>query len=170
MTEKKSLLNFSEYVLLQGFQRLCKTENFIVRFKNWTVSISALCWTVCGRTQRKSATSSSIYGRCFSMPRPLSAIIIRPLWRMTWQAAHLRQRSRTTPIHSDRAKACNHPQPQKGGFFIIAQHQRMQKLSTTTKRTLRGSFRTRADSTTDNRAKLSGGKKKFNENVIEIWA
>jgi hypothetical protein len=46
----------------------------------------------------------------------------------------------------------------------------MQKLSTTTKRTLRGSFRTRADSTTDNRAKLSGGKKKFNENVIEIWA
>jgi len=33
---------------------------------------------------------------------------------------------------------------------------------------LRGSFRTRADSTTDNIAKLSGGRKKFNENVIEI--
>ena len=31
MIEKKSLLNFYEYVLLQGFQRLCKTENFIVR-------------------------------------------------------------------------------------------------------------------------------------------
>ena len=39
-----------------------------------------------------------------------------------------------------------------------------------TKRTFRGSFRTRADSTTDNRAKLSGGRKKFKENVIEIWA
>ena len=46
----------------------------------------------------------------------------------------------------------------------------MQKLSAATKRTLRGSFRMRADSTTDNRAKPSGGRKKFNENVIEIGA
>ena len=33
------------------------------------------------------------------------------------------------------------------------------------KKTLRGSFRTRADSITDNRTGLSGGRKKFNENV-----
>ena len=34
-----------------------------------------LSLTVCGRIQPKSATSSSIYGRCCSMPRPLSATI-----------------------------------------------------------------------------------------------
>ena len=42
----------------------------------------------------------------------------RPLWLTTWQAAHLRQRSRTPPIHSNRAKACNHPQPQKEDFIM----------------------------------------------------
>ena len=31
-----------------------------IRDRNWTASISALCLTVCGRTQRKSATSSNI--------------------------------------------------------------------------------------------------------------
>ena len=34
------------------------------------------------------------------------------------------------------------------------------------KRTLRGSFRTRADSVTGNKARLSGGRKKFNVNFI----
>lgn len=42
----------------------------------------------------------------------------RPLWLTTWQAAHLRQRSRTPPIHSNRAKACNHPQPPKEDFIM----------------------------------------------------
>ena len=46
-----------------------------------------------------------------------SAIIIRPLWLTTWQAAHLRHRSRTTPIHSNRAKACK----QQKEDFIMAQ-------------------------------------------------
>ncbi len=34
MIEKKSLLNFYEYILSQGFQRLYKTENFIARLLN----------------------------------------------------------------------------------------------------------------------------------------
>ncbi len=41
----------------------------------------------------------------------------------------------------------------------------MRKLSATTKRTLRGSFRTRADSITGNRTKRNGGRKKFNVNI-----
>ena len=40
------------------------------------------------------------------------------------------------------------------------------KESATTKRTLRGSFRTRADSTVNSKEKLSGGRKKFNVNFI----
>jgi len=36
------------------------------------------------------------------------------------------------------------------------------------KRTLRGSFRTKADSITDNKTKRNGGRKKFNEKVIEM--
>ena len=40
-----------------------------------------------------------------------------PLSPMTWQAAHLRHRSRTTPIHSNRAKACK----QQKEDFIMAQ-------------------------------------------------
>jgi len=45
----------------------------------------------------------------------------------------------------------------------------MRKLSAITGETLRGSFRTRADSTINNKAGLSGGRKKFNGNSIEIW-
>ncbi len=54
----------------------------------------------------------------FSMPCPLSAAAALPLPPMTWQAAHLRRRSRTTPVHSNRSKACNHPQPQKEDFIM----------------------------------------------------
>ena len=35
-------------------------------------------------------------------------------------------------------------------------------------KTLKGSFRKRADGITDNKVRLSGGRKKFNENAIEI--
>ena len=50
-----------------------------------------MSWTVCGRTQPKSATSSSIYGRCCSTPRPRSATITLPLSLTIWRAAHLTQ-------------------------------------------------------------------------------
>lgn len=39
------------------------------------------------------------------------------------------------------------------------------KSTAITGRTLRESFRTRADSITDSRARQSGGRKKFNENL-----
>ena len=62
------------------------------------------------KTQPKSAISSSIYGRCCSMPRPLSATITLPLSLTIWRAAHLRRESRSlatrTITHATRAKAC----------------------------------------------------------------
>ena len=41
-------------------------EHFKAKFMSWTARISVLSVIVCGRTQRKSATSSSIYRRCCS--------------------------------------------------------------------------------------------------------
>lgn len=44
--------------------------------------------------------------------------------------------------------------------------ERMRKLSATIERTLKGSFRTRADSRTGNGTKRKGGRRKFNVNFI----
>ena len=54
--------------------------------------------------------------------RPQSATTTLPLSPMTWQAAHCHRKSRSTAtrtiIHAMRAKACNHPQPQKEDFIM----------------------------------------------------
>ena len=44
----------------------------------------------------------------------------------------------------------------------------MEYVSATTKRTLKGNFRTRADSIISDKTKLSGGRKKYNEKLIEM--
>ena len=43
-----------------------------------------------------------------------------------------------------------------------------QQIVATTERTLKGNFRMRADSIISNKTKLSGGRKKYNENLIEM--
>ena len=77
-------------------------EHFKAKFMSWTARISVLSVIVCGRTQRKYATSSSIYRRCCSTLCICSLCIFLIKSGRRCSLSPRREYERKTPAYQER--------------------------------------------------------------------